>query len=110
MVIHERAQDHRGSGKWDLGTTRYVPVQGGSRSRLPVMDDPDYPRYAGFVGVDERMSETVYTIPALYAYLGGSPVVPPGQEGGFTALILDQTAAKLAAEKALEEEKAKQGE
>jgi hypothetical protein len=110
MVIHELEHDQKGAGKWDLGTTRYIPMQGGSRSRLPVRDDPDYRRYPGFVGEDERMTESVYTIAALYTYLGGAPIVPRGQEGGFTSLILDQTVAKLQAEKEEAEEKAKRGE
>ena len=109
MVIHERTHDQKGLGKWDLGTTRYVPVQGGSRSRLPLIDDPDYHRYAGFVGIDERLTETIYTIPSLYGFLGGAPIVPPGQEGGFTQLILDQTTTKLQREKEEEDEKAKKG-
>lgn len=105
MVIHERLHDQKGAGKWDLGTTRYIPMQGGSRSRLPVQDDPDYRRYYGFIGVDENQTETLYTIPALYSYLGGAPVVPAGQEGGFTALILEQTMSRIQAARAAEDEK-----
>jgi hypothetical protein len=108
MIIHEREHD-RGEGKWDIATTRYVSLQGGSRSRLPVIDDPDYHRYPGFVGVDERLSETLYTIPALFTYLGGRPVVGSGQESGLTKLIQDETLARLQKEKEEEEEKAKKG-
>jgi len=104
MMIHERVADSRGIGKWDLGTTRYIPMQGGSRSRLPLQDDPNYPRYVGFVGLDERMSEHLYTIPALYSYLGGSPEVPEGGSS-FTALVLNETRAKLMVEKEEGEEK-----
>lgn len=102
MVIHERVHDQRGAGKWDITTTRYIPMQGGSRSRLPVIDDPDYHRYFGYVGLDDSLSETLYTIPALYTYLGGAPIVPPGEEGGFTALILAETQSKLNAVKEAE--------
>ena len=110
MIIHERVQeDQRGAGKWDLGTTRYIPVQGGSRSRLPLVDDPDYHRYPGYVGVDERLSETLYTIPALYTYLGGRPEVGSGQQGGLTKLIQDEVIARLQKEKEEAEEKAKKG-
>ena len=73
MVIHERVHDQKGAGKWDIGTTRYIPVQGGSRSRLPVQDDPDYRRYFGFVGLDDHLSDAVYQIAALYSHLGGAP-------------------------------------
>ena len=110
MVIHERVHDQKGAGKWDIGTTRYIPMQGGSRSRLPVQDDPDYRRYFGFVGVDDHLSEAVYQIAVLYSHLGGAPVVPPGQEGGFTQLILDQTVAKLNQARAEEEERHKHGQ
>ncbi len=110
MVIHERVHDdQRGAGKWESGSTRYIPLQGGSRSRLPLIDDPEYRRYPGFVGVDERMSETVFTIPALYGFLGGKPEVTGGPGSGFTQLILDQAAAKLQREKEEAEEKAKKG-
>lgn len=104
MVIHERIHDQRGAGKWDLGSTRYIPIGGGSRSRLPMQDDPEYPRYYGFVGVDDRLSESLYTISGLYGYLGGAPSVPAGEEGGFTALILEQTRSKLLVAKEGEDE------
>jgi hypothetical protein len=77
---------------------------------LPVQDDPDYRRYFGFVGLDDHLSEAIYQIAALYSHLGGAPVVPPGQEGGFTQLILDQTTAKIELARAEEEEKRKRGE
>jgi hypothetical protein len=109
MVIHERTHDQKGAGKWDIGTTRYIPVGGGSRSRLPVADDPDYRRYPGFVGLDDTLSETVYTIATLYGYIKGAAVVLPGQEGTFTQLIIDEAAAKLKREKEELEERAKQG-
>lgn len=90
MVIHEKVRDVSGSGRWDLHTTRYVPVGGGSRSRLPIADDPAYRRYPGFVGIDEYMTADIFRIAQLYAYLGGKPIIPPGDEGRFTALILGE--------------------
>ncbi len=97
MEMHEQEQNIKGAGRWDMHTTRYIPVSGGSRSRLPIQDDPAYPRYAGFVGVDENLSGQLYTMAALYTFLGGAPLVPEGE--GFTALIVQMTMEKLAAEK-----------
>lgn len=104
MVIHDRVLDTKGLGKWDIGTTRYIPVSGGSRSRLPVHDDPAYRRYYGFVGISEDLTPDIFTLPALYAYLGGAPVVQEGHGSVFVKLILDETLARL---KASDEEKAK---
>jgi hypothetical protein len=98
MVIHEKVLDRHGIGKWDLQTTRYIPHNGGSRSRLPVADDPDYRRYAGFVGIDEHLTPSIYMIAQLYAHIGGKPIIPEGEEGQFTALILEQTEGRLAAQ------------
>jgi hypothetical protein len=95
MVIHEPKPDVKGSGRWDVNTTRYVPVTGGSRVRLPLADDPAYRRYPGFVGMDERFTPEINTMHKLYEYLGGKPFVPEGPEGGFTQLILDETVKKM---------------
>lgn len=97
MVIHEKVPDKPGAGKWDINTTRYIPVYGGSRSRLPLEDDPDYRRYPGFVGMDEHLTPDIYRITHLYAYLGGKPVIPEGPGGEFVRLILDKTLEKLEA-------------
>ena len=98
MVIHEKVHDTQGAGKWDINTTRYVPIYGGSRSRLPVADDPEYPRYHGYVGIDEYLTESIYRISQLYDYMGGKPIIPPGDEGKFTALILGETVGRLESE------------
>ncbi len=105
MVIHDRVLDSKGVGKWDIGTTRYIPVSGGSRSRLPVHDDPAYRRYFGFVGISEELTADIFTLPALYAYLGGAPVVHEGHGSVFVKLILDETLKHL---QAGEEEKEKE--
>jgi len=95
MVIHEKVRDVGGQGRWDLNTTRYVPVGGGSRSRLPIADDPEYRRYPGFVGMDEHLTPDIYQVAQLYTWLGGKPVIPAGGEGTFTALILGEGMAHL---------------
>jgi hypothetical protein len=90
MVIHDRVSDTKGVGKWDFGTTRYIPVSGGSRSRLPVNDDKTIPRYFGLVGIGEKMTEEIFTLPALYSFLGGAPVVRQGHGSIFVSLILEE--------------------
>lgn len=100
MVIHEKVHDLSGAGKWDINTTRYVPIYGGSRSRLPLADDPEYRRYVGYVGMDEHLTPDLYRIATFYSFIGGKPIIPPGDEGRFTSLILGQTIEKLEAEAA----------
>jgi hypothetical protein len=97
MELHEPEAHIKGAGRWDMHTTRYIPVTGGSRSRLPIQEDPAYPRYAGFVGLDENLSGELFTMAALYTFLGGTPIAPEGD--AFTAQIVQMTMEKLAAEK-----------
>ena len=99
MVLHERTSDVKGVGKWDRGTGRYVPASGGSRSRLPLYDDKNYGRYPGFVGIDEHLSNDIYTMAALYHLLGGSPLVIEGVTSIFVSLVREQAVARLNAQK-----------
>lgn len=87
MVIHDGSRDTRGAGAWDINTTRYVPVSGGSRSRLPVRDNGGR-RYHGFVGIDEVLTEKIGTMAALYGRLGGG--LPAYPEGSYMALLILQ--------------------
>ncbi len=105
MVFHERVSDNRGVGKWDFATTRYIPDTGGSRSRLPLYDDKSIRRYYGLVGIDEKMSEGMFTLPALYTYLGGAPLVREGHGSIFVSLILDETLKRMKAEEEEAEKK-----
>ncbi|MDH5753250.1 MAG: hypothetical protein OEZ59_12640 [Deltaproteobacteria bacterium] len=97
MVIHEKTPDTTGSGRYDLNTTRYIPVAGGSRSRLPIEDASDIMRYHGFVGIDEGLTESIFRMAVLYNFIGGRPELLPGQEGSFTELILNVTLGRLEA-------------
>lgn len=97
MEIHKPQRDKIGVGKWDLTTTRYIPLGGGSRSRLPVYDDPLQRRYTGFVGFDEFLSADIHMVPTLYQLLGGKPVLQEGDAGKFTAMLLSQTMERLEA-------------
>lgn len=87
MKLHEPKRDTRGQGRWDRATGRYVPVTGGSRSRLPIKEDPEIPRYYGFIGMDEKYTESIDTMSALYHTLGGAPEVVGGKAGQFTTLL-----------------------
>lgn len=86
MVIHDNAIDIKGAGRWDVGTTRYVPFGGGSKSRLPVGYD-DIPRYYGFVGMDEKLTGSLNTMAALYHHLGGAILLTPDTAAYITRLL-----------------------
>jgi len=111
MVIHPKPSIGLHTGSWDRNTLRYVPRTGGSQSRLPITTDRSIPRYHGFVGVDERMSEQMDALPKLYHYLGGRPLIPDGPAGKFVRLMLEQAdEALLRTAGAGEEGAAEEGE
>ncbi|MBI3994033.1 MAG: hypothetical protein HY342_12230 [Candidatus Lambdaproteobacteria bacterium] len=89
MIMHDVQHDKRGAGRWDVHTTRYIPQQGGSRSRLPIKDSDTVPRYVGFVGLDERMSGDMSSVQALYEYLGGKPAIPSGPAGPYVRMLIE---------------------
>jgi hypothetical protein len=90
MHIHEAQHDTAGAGRWDKTTGRYIPMGGGSRSRLPIYgDDPTIRRYYGFVGMDEKLTESISTIAGLYAHIGGAPKIESGTAGTLASRILD---------------------
>ncbi len=88
MVIHEQTKDLRGAGRWEQKTTRYVPISGGSRSRLSIGSN-GIRRYHGFVGIDEALTESIGTMAALFDRLGGG--LPAYPEGSYMALLLAQS-------------------
>lgn len=92
MYIHPFHHDQRGAGRWERATGRYIPRSGGSRTRLPVYDDEDYPRYHGFVGIDEKLTPHIGTIAQLYHHMGGGVYMPPGEVGEFLQLLLNEAA------------------
>ena len=104
MIFHEAQIAIRGIGRWDAKTTRYVPINGGSRSRLPVTNRgyEDIPRYYGGVGMNERLTESIRTIDDLYKYLGGGILVTP-QTAAYVSRILEQ-ASKWMQDAVVEEE------
>jgi hypothetical protein len=89
MIMHDAKYDKRGAGRWDPDTTRYIPQQGGSRSRLSMKDSESIPRYHGFVGLDERMSGDINSVHALYDYLGGKPAIPSGPAGPYVRMLME---------------------
>lgn len=91
MILHERDKTTGVTGKLDRLTRRYVPMGGGSTSRLPVSDDKRYPRYRGNMGLDERYNEQMARIDDLYQYLGG--LVEPTDD--FLKQVLELDSKKL---------------
>jgi len=108
MMIHQGERDVAGAGSRDKATGRYIPMSGGNRSRLPVYDlDSKIPRYVGFVGVDEHLTESIGTVRALYKHMGGAPKIAAGDAGMLTARIQSvMEEQRKAAEEALAAEKA----
>ena len=105
MVIHPFEIDRKGAGNWDNETGRYVPLGGGSRMRLPVADgEGTYNRYPGFVGIDEKLTESIRTMADLYAHIGGA-AGGGGREGEWASRIREVAEEQRKAE---EEEIAQQ--
>jgi hypothetical protein len=100
MVIHDFIAETKGVGKWEVNTTRYVPVQGGSRSRLSIGSN-GVRRYYGFVGIDENLTERISTVAALYGHLGGGVGGYP--EGSYMARIIGEARKWIQPEPAEEE-------
>lgn len=74
MADDEEVYSARGAGKWDINTNRYVPIGGGSRSRL-AMGTKGIRPYGGFSGIDERDANKPESMGGLYARLqGGSRI------------------------------------
>lgn len=90
MVIHSRVPDVRGAGKWDAGTGRYIPVSGGSRTRVPLTDDEHTPRYVGNVGLDAKLTGGIGSMSKLYSQLGGMPVVKGAAGSKLSGLVAER--------------------
>ncbi len=90
MKIHKQEVDVIHAGEHDPSTMRYVPLSGGSRSALPITKDPKYPRYVGFVGMDERLTENISKMAEWYGYLGGRPKISTGAHGGLVRLMFEE--------------------
>ncbi|MDH4121275.1 MAG: hypothetical protein OEV94_06195 [Deltaproteobacteria bacterium] len=90
VVLHNVHKDVKNQGRFSPSTGRYVPMGGGSRSKLPVHNN-DIRRYLGFVGMDDSLTESLFTMAALYQHLGGKPTIPPGPGGELTKLMLSDT-------------------
>jgi hypothetical protein len=99
MKIHEVQHDLSGAGRWHKATGRYIPITGGWRSRLPIYaGDSEIRRYYGFVGIDERLTETIFTISTLFQHIGGAPKIQAGAAGTLTSRIQDVKEEQLKAE------------
>lgn len=74
MADDEEVYSAHGAGKWDINTNRYVPIGGGSRSRL-AMGTKGIRPYGGFSGIDEKDANKPESMGGLYARLqGGSRI------------------------------------
>ena len=102
-VAAKRVRDVYGGGKWDAGTGRYVPVGGGSRTRVFVADDKHIPRYAGMLGVDPQQGTNIATMGALYSHLGGMSVVKQGAPKFLAEIAERKPVIKVEAEDGLTE-------
>ena len=96
MKMHQIPYDVKGSGRWVVNTRRYFPKSGGSRSRLSIVDDPQIPRYHGFVGMDGHLTDSIDSLAKLYAHLGGGPVIPEGKAGEYLRLCAELVDSRLA--------------
>ena len=74
----------RVGGRRDLATGRYIPMTGGSRSKLPTAGG-EYPQYAGSIGIDKELTAKISTMEALYQHMGGFASYMPG--GALSATI-----------------------
>jgi len=94
MHFYPRPKERVGVGMFEATTGRYVPLTGGSYSRLSIVDDPAIRRYWGFVGVDESKTADMKSVADLYKYLSGGVYIPEGPAGEFIKLILATTQNK----------------
>ena len=88
MQIYKTPKQSHDEGLKDAVTGRYIPYKGGSYSRLPYSDEEVIPRYRGFVGMDESLTESISTMAELYKFLSGGVYIPEGPAGEFIQLIL----------------------
>lgn len=91
MVSDEKEQDIVGAGRWEVNTGRYIPISGGSRSRLAIPDDPDYRRYQGFIGFDQHLIPAIHMMSDLYSFLGGKALDITGPRSVSTISTLGQS-------------------
>lgn len=96
MMMHHKPYDLKGSGRWVVNSRRYFPKGGGSRSRLSIVDDPEIPRYHGFVGIDGHLTDSIDSLAKLYRHLGGAPVIPEGKAGELLRLFSELADSRLA--------------
>lgn len=66
MASERQFYGAHGIGKWNAKTKRYIPIGGGSRSRLPLEIKGLRP-YRGFAGVDTAQDPVIDSIDKLYA-------------------------------------------
>ena len=87
-------QEAKVAGRRDLATGRYIPMTGGSRSKLPTAGG-EYPRYAGSIGMDKELAGKISTMEALYHHMGGFPsYMPEGPLGATISELVEEAQTK----------------
>ena len=87
-------QEGRVGGRRDLETGRYIPMMGGSRSKLSAADG-EYPRYAGSMGIDKGLAAKISTMEALYHHMGGFPsYMPAGSLSASISELVEEAESK----------------
>ena len=89
MQFHYRPREKKGFGGWEALTGRYIPMCGGSYSRLSIIDDANIRRYWGFVGIDESLTAEISDIPSLYKHMSGGVYIPEGPAGAYIQKLIE---------------------
>lgn len=76
-------------GIWDADTARYIPMGGGSISRLPPEENKIRP-YSGFLGVNPSVARKNPTVGDLFRKLGGGAKMSR-QDEAFVAAELKKS-------------------
>lgn len=87
MDDDEQTYSAYGAGKWDIGTTRYIPIGGGSLSRVKAKSGSIRP-YRGFAEIYRQGEEQFDSIKGLYSKIGGGSRIT-AQDKAFVAVTID---------------------
>ena len=87
MDDDELENSAHGAGKWDIGTSRYIPIGGGSRSRVEEHAGSIRP-YLGFAGLYRKGEEKFDSIKGLYSKIGGGSRIT-AQDRAYVAVTID---------------------
>ena len=86
MADDEDTTGSGGGGKWDVNTNRYIPMGGGSRSKLPLKIKGIRP-YQGFTGIDRPEERKLDTVEDLILEMGGGSRISAQDESYLNSVI-----------------------